>query len=399
MVARAYEDGYRELQEVFADRFGRDDSSAGAHVSPTSADEVALVARIAARHALPLYLRGAGTASAATGGGVSLRFELMRGLSVRDGGEPLVDLGPGIPWVELEDHLQGEGRSLSVYPTSAPLTTAAGWLARDGLGVGSYEYGWLRESVVSAELVLPGGERERVSGERLDLVIGAEGTTGIIVEATLRLREASRDTPFAAVFGDAGAAGRAVASLAEERMPLWHLGFADPALLLSGAPGRGQMLFGAHAGERDGEIGESLKRLFTDHGGEPLPAAEAYRAWGARFFPAGALGDVPSPAHALVPVGGLTEALPEIKAEAGGLVVQGTVARAGETLLTAFRAGEADGLETPGERDAEILLAVAGRAGGGEYAVGLRRYAGPRRDALVRFKEEVDPEGLLGPTS
>lgn len=396
MVARAHEDGYRELEENFAERFGRDDPATGAHVSPTSADEVALVARIAARHKLPLFLRGAGTApAAATNGGVSLKFELMRDISVRDAGGPVVDLGPGIPWVELEDHLQEEGRSLRVYPTSAPQTTAGGWLARDGLGIGSYEFGWLSESVVSAQVVLPGGARKTVSGEALYLIVGAEGTTGIIVEATLRLREASRDTPFAAVFGDAKELGRAIAALAERRLPLWHLGFADPALMLAETPGGGQILFGAHAGERGGETGASLERLISEHQGELLPTAEAYRVWGARFFPAGAHGDVPTPKPALVPVAGLAEALPAIEAEADGLVTQGSVARDGETLLTVFRIGES-GLETPRERDAEALLGVVRRAGGGEYAVGLRRYAGPRRDALVRFKEEVDPEGILG---
>lgn len=397
MVARAHEDGYRELEETFAERFGRDDPASSVHVSPTSADEVVLVARIAARHELPLYLRGAGTAAGATAdGGVSLRFELMRDVSVRENGEPVVDLGPGIPWIELEDRLQENGRSLRVYPTSAPHTTAGGWLARDGLGVGSYEFGWLSENVVSAEVVLPGGARETVSGETLDLVVGAEGTTGIIVEATLRLREASRDTPFAAVFGDAGDLARATAALAEKRLPLWHLGFADPALLLSGKPRRGQMLFGAHAGERGGETGADLGRLISEHRGELLATAEAYRAWGARFFPAGAHYDVPSPAHVLVPVAGLAQALPGLKAEAGDLVVQGTIARDGESLITAFRAEGGGGLETPFEQDVKTLLAVARRAGGREYAVGVRRYTGARRDALVRLQKEVDPQGILG---
>jgi glycolate oxidase len=401
MVAPAYEAGYRELEESFGDRFGRDDPAAGPFVSPTSADEVALVAQIATRHGLSLFLRGAGTApaaGAATDGGVSLRFELMRDVRVDDGEEPTVDLDPGIPWVELEDHLAEHGRSLRVYPTSAPRTTVGGWLARDGLGVGSYEFGWLGENVVSADIVLPGGRRETVSGESLGLVVGAEGSTGIIVSAKLRLRASSRDTPFAASFADTRDLARAVVSIAEERLPLWHLGFADPALLLSGTPAQGQVLFGTHAGELGGEIGARLERLVSDYGGTTLSTAEAYRAWGARFFPAGAHGALPTPAPALLPVAGLERALPEIRSDAGRLVAQGTVGRDGETLLTTFRTGEGGRLETPGEKDAEALLQVIRRAGGDEYGVGLRRYTGPRRDALVRFKNEVDPEGILGAT-
>lgn len=70
--------------------------------------------------------------------------------------------------------------------------------------------------------------------------------------------------------------------------------------------------------------------------------------------------------------------------------------REGEALLTAFHRDEGSGLESPGEREAESLLEVVRRAGGGEYRVGLRRYAGRQREALLRFKRETDPEGILG---
>src|SRR5215213_11531377 len=214
MGARAYEEGYAELEERFGARFRRDAS--GVTVAPTDVEEVGVVAEIAHRHGLPLSPRGAGTipGSARSAEGVVLGLDHMKSFSVTEGEEPAVELEPGLSWVELEDHLRGEGKSLRVYLTSAPRSSVGGWLARDGLGVGSYEYGWLSENVLSVEVVLPGGARRVVEGPDLGLFVAAEGTTGIIVGATLRLREAGQDQPFAAAFVDPAGPGRAIESLA-----------------------------------------------------------------------------------------------------------------------------------------------------------------------------------------
>jgi glycolate oxidase len=172
--------------------------------------------------------------------------------------------------------VRAEGGSLRVYPTSAPRSTVGGWLARDGLGVGSYQYGWLSENVDSIEIVLPGGARRVAEGSELGLIVGAEGATGIIVGATLRLREAGQDQPFAAAFYGPDGPGRAIESLAAERPPLWHLGLAHPALALSDGPERGYLIFRTYSGGIEG----ALERAVSGHGGRMLSSAEAYRAWG-----------------------------------------------------------------------------------------------------------------------
>jgi glycolate oxidase len=104
-----------------------------------------------------------------------------------------------VPWLQVDDELRVRGRGLAVYPTSAPRATVCGWLATDGLGVGSFEYGWLTENVLSASVVLPGGERREVAGEELRPLIGSGGGPGIVVEARLRIRRAEADVPFAAI--------------------------------------------------------------------------------------------------------------------------------------------------------------------------------------------------------
>ena len=397
MGARAYEEGYAELEERFGARFRRDAS--GVTVAPTDEEEVGVVAEIAHRHGLPLSPRGAGTipGSARSAEGVVLGLDHMKSFSVTEGEEPAVELEPGLSWVELEDHLRGEGKSLRVYLTSAPRSSVGGWLARDGLGVGSYEYGWLSENVLSVEVVLPGGARHVAASEELDLIVGAEGTTGIIVGATLLLREASRDLPFAAALDTPSGLARAVKNLSGEQFPFWHLGLVRTNLALTAGPEEGYVLYGTHHGESEGELEAALARTISSCGGRMLGSAEAYRSWGARFFPVSPTGEFPTPATAVVPVPGLQEALIRLESEVAHLGVQGTVASGGSVMLMAFRIGEGGGLENPDEADREAMTRIARQAGGGEYLVGLRRYEGhPRREALLRFKEEIDPKDILG---
>ena len=397
MGARAYEEGYAELEERFGARFRRDAS--GVTVAPTDVEEVGVVAEIAHRHGLPLSPRGAGTipGSARSAEGVVLGLDHMKSFSVTEGEEPAVELEPGLSWVELEDHLRGEGKSLRVYLTSAPRSSVGGWLARDGLGVGSYEYGWLSENVLSVEVVIPGGARHVAASEELDLIVGAEGTTGIIVGATLLLREASRDLPFAAALDTPSGLARAVKNLSGEQFPFWHLGLVRTNLALTAGPEEGYVLYGTHHGESEGELEAALARTISSCGGRMLGSAEAYRSWGARFFPVSPTGELPTPATAVVPVPGLQEALIRLESEVAHLGVQGTVASGGSVMLMAFRIGEGGGLENPDEADREAMTRIARQAGGGEYLVGLRRYEGhPRREALLRFKEEIDPKDILG---
>jgi FAD/FMN-containing dehydrogenase len=81
----------------------------------------------------------------------------------------------------------------------------------DGLGVGSFEYGWLRENVLSASVVMPGGELVEVAGEGVRSFVGPGA--GIIVGASLRTRRADADVPFGAAFGSADDLTGAAASI------------------------------------------------------------------------------------------------------------------------------------------------------------------------------------------
>lgn len=139
MEAKLDADVLKEIENAFSERYRPPEPGTPATVAPTSTEEVATLAEIAGRHKLPLALRGAGTALEQPSRGLLVRFEHMRRVSIPEQHD-VVELEPGIPWVELEDHLRVSGKSLRIYPTSAPHSTVGGWLARDGLGVGSHDF-------------------------------------------------------------------------------------------------------------------------------------------------------------------------------------------------------------------------------------------------------------------
>jgi FAD/FMN-containing dehydrogenase len=270
-------------------------------------------------------------------GSLLIRFDLMARVQLPvEHEEPWAEAEPGALWLELDNYLHARGRGLAVYPTSAPRSTIGGWLATDGLGVGSFEYGWLRENVLLADVVLPGGERREVRGEELHAFVGRGGTGGIVVGARLRTRPADADVPFGATFGNAEDLTSAVTGVAEAGTPLWHLAFLNPRMAHARILGEEHLLFGVYPRERAAEVEEGLRDILEACRGRPLGIAEAYRVWGQRFFPVAPSQPTPNAVRELVSVGTLPEVLGGAGVRPEGIALQGTVARTGEVLLLSF---------------------------------------------------------------
>ena len=341
------------IEGIFGDRMKRGQAGeegtrdeALAAVSPVNVHEVELLAEVAERYSLPLAVLGAGTAFDAPGmpgKGVLVRFDLMRDVSIRGGEKLWVRAEPGAPWLELENNLSTHGWGLAVYPTSAPRATIGGWLATDGLGVGSFEYGWLSENVLSADVVLVGGEQRTLEGEELSSFVRPGETAGdaggLVVRATLRTRRADADVPFAAAFDDPKDLAETVVDISEAGVPFWHLAFLNPGMALARGLGEAYLLFGAYPGERAAAVEGALRSALESRRGRVLPAAESYRVWGERFFPMAPSRPTPTSAQrTLVPMTELAEALLATRGHSTDTAVQGTVARTGEVLLLTFDA-------------------------------------------------------------
>src|SRR5215218_5168101 len=253
------EEALNTIQEKFGARFvphtpGEAEPHAEqpfASVFPESAEEVESLMKLAARHSIPLMARGAGTApySGKVPRTLVVRFDAMRHIQLpEDPEEGWVELEPGVTWMVLGNRLRGKGMGPTVHPTSAPRSTVGGWLAENGLGVGSYEYGWLLQNVLSVEAVLAGGKRDHIEGEALRHFVGSRGSMGFFVRARLATRRADGDVPVGAVFRDAEDLGNAVLDLYRGGVPLWHLGFLNAAMARAGSLEEGHVLIGAYPG-------------------------------------------------------------------------------------------------------------------------------------------------------
>jgi FAD/FMN-containing dehydrogenase len=163
----------RTIEETFGTRFVRHadgEADAGqlfASVFPENAAQVESLTKLAARYRIPLIARGAGTALNAGRAprALGVRFDAMREIRIPESGEGCVEVEPGVTWMVLEERLRERGIGPTVYPTSAPRSTVGGWLAENGLGVGSFEYGWLLQNVLSLEVVLAWGERDLIEAK------------------------------------------------------------------------------------------------------------------------------------------------------------------------------------------------------------------------------------------
>jgi glycolate oxidase len=368
----------RDLTKVLKERFGNRCTAHGKHVGPLAtvlpadADEVRFLAETVRRYSARLSPAGAGTdpdLPEPTGETVLVRTEMMRKIHFSDGER--VEVEPGVLWVDLEDELRSSHLALTVYPTSAPRATVGGWIARDGMGVGSFAYGWLRENVISAELILPDGRQRTLEGHDLGLVVGAIGRTGVIVRATLRLRETEMDRPFAIAFARREALQRAIDSLLERRPPLWHLGILNPPMARVMRSRELYLIFGAYpTGEAPAAEGE-LARVSSENRGRALDAAEAYRMWGGRFFPVAPARHTPTPGRVLVPASRVGAVLDQLRSGPAELAVLGSVARDGSALLLTFTSsGEEGHLQSLSAGDESALVGIARSFGGDLYHTG-----------------------------
>lgn len=173
---------------------------------PESTEDVAKIVRFARDQELPIVPFGAGSGVC---GGVlpdprAIVVDLKRLGDFRiDPAAPLLDVGPGALGITLEEELERRGYTIGHFPSSILCSTVGGWIAARGAGQCSGLYGKIEDMVVALECVLGTGEvvrfHRRRSGPSLtSLMIGSEGTLGVVTRAELRLHPQPRERAFAA---------------------------------------------------------------------------------------------------------------------------------------------------------------------------------------------------------
>ncbi|CAN3701209.1 putative FAD-linked oxidoreductase [Microbacterium sp. MM2322] len=170
-------------------------------VRATSVADVQAVLRISSATGTPVVPRGAGTGLAGganTGGGeISLSLRAMDRLIKVRPDDLLAVVEPGILNAELNALLEPHGVWWAPDPASRAISTVGGNIATGAGGLLCAKYGVVRDAVLGVDLVLADGRllhlgHRSVKGvtglDLTSLVIGSEGTLGIVVGATLKLR-------------------------------------------------------------------------------------------------------------------------------------------------------------------------------------------------------------------
>ena len=182
-------------------------------LQPVSTEEVAAVMRYCAAHTIPVTVRGAGTGLVGgcvpLCGGIVLSMEKMNRILSYDLNNLVVHTQPGVRLCDLAADALAHGL---MYPPDPGEKTATvgGNVSTNAGGMRAVKYGVTRDYVLAMTVVLPSGEILRLgktvcktsSGySLLHLMIGSEGTLGIITELTLKLipkplRDVSLILPF-----------------------------------------------------------------------------------------------------------------------------------------------------------------------------------------------------------
>ena len=168
-------------------------------VQPTTAQQVAAIVRLANEHRIPITPWGGGSgvqgAANADQGGIVLDLRGMNAVRHLDEKSLICDVEAGKNIRDLEAELNERGLSFTHYPASAEWATVGGSIAARGSGVLSSKYGKIEEHVVSLDFVTPTGEfvqtpnvpRHAAGPELTQLLVGAEGTLGIVTAARIKL--------------------------------------------------------------------------------------------------------------------------------------------------------------------------------------------------------------------
>ena len=163
--------------------------------------DVQAVVRAAAAHNVPLVTRGAGTGVSggahATAGSVVLNLTRMNTILEINAADEIARVEPGVINGDLNEALAEVGLMFAPDPASYKISTIGGNIATNAGGLRCAKYGVTRDAVLALDVVLADGTLihtghrtfKGVAGYDLtSLFVGSEGTLGVVVGATVRLK-------------------------------------------------------------------------------------------------------------------------------------------------------------------------------------------------------------------
>jgi D-lactate dehydrogenase (cytochrome) len=408
-------------------------------VFPQTTQDVQQIVGICAQHGVPMIPFGTGTSLEghvnAPFGGVSIDFRDMNKVLEVHAEDFDCVIEPGVTRKALNDHLRDQGLFFPIDPGAD--ASLGGMASTRASGTNAVRYGTMKDNVLALKVVMANGEvmttarRAKKSSSGYDLtrlMIGAEGTLGIITELTLKLSGipeaiAAGVCPFPSV----DAACRATILTIQSGIPVARIELLDPLqikasnayskLTLPEVPTLFVEFHGTEAGvaEQSQRFGE----IVTELGGGPFEWAtkpeERTRLWQARHDGYWAARHLRPGAQALatdlcVPISRLAECVntalryvDELKLIAPVLGHVGDGNFHFSPLVDMDDPDEVKRAKILLERLTELALSMGGTCTG-EHGVGqgklkylLAEHGAPALNAMAAIKHALDPQNLMNP--
>ncbi len=408
-------------------------------VFPETTEEVAEIVRLAERHHAPLVARGAGTGltagATAVEGGIVVVTTAMNQVDI-DPENRVAWVGAGVINLDLTRAAEQYGLYFAPDPSSQSACTIGGNVANNSGGAHCLAEGATTSHVLGMEVVLAGGEIMVLGGAAPDtpgldlkgLIVGSEGTLGVVTRVLVRLLPLEADVrtlllDFDHLAGatktvsDVIASGLVPAALEimDQKMMTAVENWLHCGLPVTSAAG----LLAEVVGETEAVEAEAalIDRVGRANGAVDVQIArdQAHRdlLWKGRKSAFGAVAQV-SPDYYLhdtvVPRSQLVETMEEVQeiADRHGLDVY-NVFHAGDGNLhplMAFDASDPEALERVLTAGKEMVAACIRRGGAlsGEHGIGVEKRDMMRSgfteidlDAQARLKEVFDPQGVFNP--
>lgn len=403
-----------------------------------SEEDVRETVRVCAQYKVPVIPFGTGTSLEggvnAPAGGISIDLNEMNRI-LRVNAEDLdVVVQPGVTREDLNTHLRDTGLFFPIDPGAN--ASLGGMAATRASGTNAVRYGTMRDNVINLRAVLPDGkviktaQRARKSASGYDLtrlIVGSEGTLGIITELTLRLYGIPEAISAAICsFPDVEAACNATILAMQTGIPMARIELMDAdAVAAVNAYSRLDMavsplLLLEFHGTKNGvrEQAEQFGEIAAECGGSDFQwvtkTEDRNRLWKARhdayWAVKAAAGEKQSFAtDVCVPISRLAECVGETERDIrdSGLYgpIVGHVGDGNFHASICFDPDNGDELaraEAVMERLAMRALAMEGTCTG-EHGVGqgkrrlLRLEHGPAADVMTAIKRAIDPDNIMNP--
>jgi D-lactate dehydrogenase (cytochrome) len=408
-------------------------------VFPQSTDDVQQIVRICAGHGVPVIGFGTGTSLEgqvnAPFGGVSVDFRDMNKVLAVHAEDLDCVLEPGVTRKQLNEYLRDEGLFFPIDPGAD--ASLGGMASTRASGTNAVRYGTMKDNVLAMKVVLASGEvmvtsrRARKTSTGYDLtrlIVGSEGTLGLITELTLRLSGipeaiASGVCPFPSV----DAACRATILTIQSGIPVARIELLD-ALQIKAVNAYSKLtlpevptLFVEFHGT-DAGVAEQSKRfgdIVTELGGGPFDwatkAEDRSRLWQARHDGYWAARHLRPGASAFatdvcVPISRLAECVNAAQRETAELnlvaPILGHVGDGNFHLSLLVDMDDADEVKRANilmERLVELALSMDGTCTG-EHGVGqgkmkylLAEHGAPALAVMASIKRALDPQNIMNP--